>query len=274
MVRGFQSVTRTQQRKSNFLPSTSSGRSMYFCSTRVEPLQSVTWIYWIYVCVLHIHVYTYMCISIYKWSFAVDWQRQLDVLLQHAHWALAVSYLNIYLIYVCVLHIHVCTYVCISIYIYNLLLSTSNGRCTCAARALSPCSRLPDTFDICMCYICMYVLQPIADRMALNLEIISKNFRFSTKRTKIHMGLKINYLVLIVNPMGWILVRWKRFKNNLEIQCHSICNRLYLTHLIYVSVHICMCYLTHLIYVCVTKYIYVLPVYIWYMYALRIHVNT
>jgi len=50
-------------------------------------------------------------------------------------------------------------------------------------------------------------VQPIADRVAQHLEIISKNFRFSTRRTRIHMGLIICYLVLIVNPMGRILVR-------------------------------------------------------------------
>jgi len=44
------------------------------------------------------------------------------------------------------------------------------------------------------------------------------------------MKLIIRYLVLIVNPMGRILVRWKRFKNDLEIQCHPICNRLYVCY--------------------------------------------
>jgi len=70
-------------------------------------------------------------------------------------------------------------------------------------------------------------VQPIADRVTQHLEIISKNFRLSTMRTRILMGFIIYYLVRIVNPMGRILVRWKRFKNNLEIQCHPICNRLY-----------------------------------------------
>jgi len=43
------------------------------------------------------------------------------------------------------------------------------------------------------------------------------------------------YLVLIVNPMGRILVRWNSSGNNLEIQCHPICNRPHIMH------HICMC---------------------------------
>jgi len=73
------------------------------------------------------------------------------------------------------------------------------------------------------------VVQPIADKVAQNLEIVSKNFRFSTRHTRILTGLVIYYLVLIVNPMGRILVRWKGFKNNLEIQCHPICDRLYLS---------------------------------------------
>jgi len=41
------------------------------------------------------------------------------------------------------------------------------------------------------------------------------------------MGFIIYYLVLIVNPMGRILVRWKKFRNNLEMLCHHICNWLY-----------------------------------------------
>ena len=67
-------------------------------------------------------------------------------------------------------------------------------------------------------------VQPITDRVAQHLEIISKNFRFSTRRTRILMGFIVYYLVLIVNPMGRILVRWKRFRNNLEMLCHPICN--------------------------------------------------
>jgi len=50
-------------------------------------------------------------------------------------------------------------------------------------------------------------IQPIADRVAQNLKIISKNFQFSSRRTRILMGFIIYHLVLIVNPMGRILVR-------------------------------------------------------------------
>ena len=71
---------------------------------------------------------------------------------------------------------------------------------------------------------CEFV-QPIADKVAQNLEIISKNFQFSTRRTRILMGFIMYYLVLIVNPMGRILVRWESFRNNLEMLCHPICNR-------------------------------------------------
>jgi len=45
-------------------------------------------------------------------------------------------------------------------------------------------------------------VHPIADKMAQNLEIISKNFHFSTRRTRSI----IYYLVLIVNPIDRILV--------------------------------------------------------------------
>jgi len=68
------------------------------------------------------------------------------------------------------------------------------------------------------------LLQPIADRVAQHLEIISKNFQFSTRRTRILMGFIMYYVVLIVNPMGRILVRLKSFRNNLEMLCHPICN--------------------------------------------------
>jgi len=70
-------------------------------------------------------------------------------------------------------------------------------------------------------------IQPIVDRVAQHLEITSGNFQFSTRRTRILMGFIIYYLVLIVNLMGRILVRWKGFRNNLEMLCHPICNWLY-----------------------------------------------
>jgi len=69
-----------------------------------------------------------------------------------------------------------------------------------------------------------FIVQPTTDRVAQNLEIISKNFQFSTRRTRILMGFNLYYTVIIVNPMGRILVRWKSCRNNLEIQCHPICN--------------------------------------------------
>ena len=79
-------------------------------------------------------------------------------------------------------------------------------------------------------YMCRHIyneslyIQPIADRVALNLEITSKNFQFNTRRIRILMGFLIYYLVLIENPMSRILVRWKSLRNNLETLCHPICN--------------------------------------------------
>jgi len=72
-------------------------------------------------------------------------------------------------------------------------------------------------------------VQPIADSVAQHLEIFSKNFQFSTRRTRILIEFIIYYLVLIVNPMGRILVRWKSFRNHLEMLWHPICNWLYMT---------------------------------------------
>jgi len=48
---------------------------------------------------------------------------------------------------------------------------------------------------------------PIAGMAAQHLEIISKIFRFRTRRTRILMGFITHYLVLIVNPMGRMLIR-------------------------------------------------------------------
>jgi len=66
-------------------------------------------------------------------------------------------------------------------------------------------------------------IQPISDRVVQHLEIISKNFQSGTKCTRILMGFIMYYLVLIANPMGRILVRWKRLRNNLEMLCHPLC---------------------------------------------------
>ena len=67
-------------------------------------------------------------------------------------------------------------------------------------------------------------VQPIADRVAPHLEILSKPFQLSNKRTRILMGCTIYYLVLIVNPMGRILVLeiFSRFSASLSaIGCIS-----------------------------------------------------
>jgi len=41
------------------------------------------------------------------------------------------------------------------------------------------------------------LLQPIADKVAGNPEIISKNFQFSTRRTRILMGFEISTMLLL-----------------------------------------------------------------------------
>ena len=41
------------------------------------------------------------------------------------------------------------------------------------------------------------------------------------------MGFMIYCLILSVNPMGRIMIRWKGLRNNLEILCHPNCHRLY-----------------------------------------------
>jgi len=70
----------------------------------------------------------------------------------------------------------------------------------------------------------MNELQPIADRVAHNLKIISQNFRFSTRRTRILMGFIISTILLDGTNRkshGQNSVLLKKFKkvlrNNLKI---------------------------------------------------------
>jgi len=77
---------------------------------------------------------------------------------------------------------------------------------------------------------CVDHIQPIADRVEQNLEIIPWNFQFSTRHTRNLMGFiicKFSYVVIIVNLMGRNQVRWKVFRNHLQILFHPIRNRLY-----------------------------------------------
>ena len=80
-------------------------------------------------------------------------------------------------------------------------------------------------------------IQPIVDRVAQNLEIISKNFRFSIRGTRILMGFvmsTIHYVVLIVTPMGRFLVRSKK---KIETILRSVAT-LFAISCVYICVHI------------------------------------
>jgi len=57
------------------------------------------------------------------------------------------------------------------------------------------------------------------------------------------MGFIIYYLVLIVNPMGRILVRWKSFRNILDMLCHPVCNWLYhpISLCLSITLYPCIC---------------------------------
>ena len=48
-------------------------------------------------------------------------------------------------------------------------------------------------------HVSLCLLQPIADKVARNLEIISKNFQFSTRRTRILMGFIVSTMLLLDN---------------------------------------------------------------------------
>ena len=74
--------------------------------------------------------------------------------------------------------------------------------------------------SLCMCiHICIHI-QPIAERVPQDPEIISTKNQFSSRHTRIVMGFIIYYLVLISNPMGRIVVRWQNweitFQNSLR----------------------------------------------------------
>jgi len=51
------------------------------------------------------------------------------------------------------------------------------------------------------------------------------------------MGFITHYFVLIVNPTGRIPIRWESFRNNLEMLCHPIGNRLYLVYTSHLTPH-------------------------------------
>ena len=68
-------------------------------------------------------------------------------------------------------------------------------------------------------YVRLQDVQPNADRVLQNLEIISENFQFSTKRTRI-LILCIIFTILLLGTNhkchGQSLVRKKGFRNNLK----------------------------------------------------------
>jgi len=107
-------------------------------------------------------------------------------------------------------------------------------------------------------------VQPIADRVAQHLEIISKNVIFSTSRTRILIGFIIYYLVLIVNPMDRILVRWKSFRHILEMLWPPICNRLY---------HYTRTYPYAWRHICMYVYTYIHNMYI-HTYIINVYIHT
>jgi len=68
-------------------------------------------------------------------------------------------------------------------------------------------------------YVRLQDVQPNADRVLQNLEIISENFQFSTKRTRILMVCIIFTILLLGTNHkchGQSLVRKKGFRNNLK----------------------------------------------------------
>ena len=75
-------------------------------------------------------------------------------------------------------------------------------------------------------------VQPIADRVAQHLEIISKNFQFSTRRTRILMRFIICYFVLIVNPI-WDLRYGQIYTQKHDYECGALASSLTRTITVY-----------------------------------------
>ena len=104
----------------------------------------------------------------------------------------------------------------------------------CAYESVCLCACVPVSAQrqyLCLCLcMCVYVvIQPTADRLAQNLEIIFKNFQFSTRRTRIPMGCIISTMLLHGTNRkshGQNSSALTKIKNNLKILCHPIINRL------------------------------------------------
>ena len=72
------------------------------------------------------------------------------------------------------------------------------------------------------------LVQSIVHRVSQNLEIISKNFQFSTRPPRILMGFTISYLVLIVNPWTefWFVEKVAEIMSSLSTTIFSVgCTR-------------------------------------------------
>jgi len=95
-----------------------------------------------------------------------------------------------------------CLYVCVYIYTYtNVHVCIHIYICT----HINQCLIIPqDEYtsfrtELVLVYIHLYIdihVQPSSDRVAENLEIISKNCRFCTRRTRILMGFIISTMIL------------------------------------------------------------------------------
>ena len=92
---------------------------------------------------------------------------------------------------------------------------------------------------------CIHIVQPIADRVVQNLEIISK--QIPTNQNSAH-GIYDSHQVINdqshENP-GTSGTHSKVFRNNLKMLCHPICNWLYLIYYAYKVQCIYTAYMTY-----------------------------
>jgi len=224
-------------------------------STRATP-----YICSIYICIyihtyirvyIHTHVHMYTCIhSVGSDAIHVSEHACYAICMPHTHMSMYIydslcMYVFTYTTHcVCMyLHICVCMYVHVWLTVYRWMCMHSM-----CMYSIYVYLNMYSCYAMYMPHMCIYMhVQTIADRVAQHLEIVSIEFQFSTRRTRILMGFIIYYLVLIVNPMGRILVRWKHLRSNLETLCHPICSCLYVYVLLNMHVlniyvlNVCVC---------------------------------
>ena len=133
---------------------------------------------------------------------------------------------------------------CFSLYRFSLYMYIYLDVCTClycrypwVELPYSICCVLqcvPDCYSVFWWHWCLFAKTPEYYRLQIGWPKILRFFLQTFNLVPGEQGFSRNlslvpcyHLVLLVNPMGRILLRWKSLRNHLKIFCHPICNRLY-----------------------------------------------